>query len=141
MLSLLAAALAFAAFYLLPSLLSSLLSLAIPPEAASEVASSLIYPVLPFVGLLIAVLVFLVILTRGTKIYGPVLILYGFSSIAYIYLALHAGTIQLAIPASTFAETSANVTVNLTALLLILLVTPILTVLKGLLVTLQRRAA
>ncbi len=53
---------------------------------------------MPPVGLLVAALVYLGALSRGTKVYGVIVILLRIYFLAYVYLFFHGGTISIQVP-------------------------------------------
>lgn len=133
--------LVFLFFYVIPANLTDLVSLAVPSqaEALKGIVSALVNPVLPLIGLFLTVIVFLEILLKDTRAYGPLLILSGSGFIAYILVAMHGGIIKLAIPPDLLMGVSLNLIVDLMLLMLIMLLPSALTVLKGLIITFRKR--
>lgn len=133
--------LAFVLFYYVPSHLLDLIDRFLPPGSQSVVSgivSNLISPTLPTIGLALSAFVFLGIILRGTKVYGPILVLNGLSFLAYIYTALHGGTVGLTLPSDLLQGVSGGVTVDLSTLMLIMLLPSLLTIVKGAVLTVSR---
>jgi hypothetical protein len=127
------AALVFFAFYYLPANLSALVSGSLTPSnaaAVSSVATALIGST-PIIGLVLAVLVFLGAILRGSKVYGAVLIVIGILFATYTYLLLHGGSIGGALPSNLSSGASGNFVIDVTLLMVVLLIPSILTVVKG----------
>ena len=131
----------FVVFYYLPANLGNFLSSALPAAsraAAAGVASALINPSLPLIGLAAAALVFLGFLLRGTKAYGLILVLNGIVFLAYVYTAFQGGTITLNLPAGLPSSASGNISLNASNLMLLFLLAPLLTVVKGIVLTVMK---
>ena len=132
-----AAAITFLISYYLPANLLSLLSQflpaqALPPPSTLEpLLSSIINPMLPMIGFVLTVLIFLEYLLRGSKAYGPILILTALSLIAYLYLLFNGGTMAIALPASIFMGTSVDMALDLTIMMILLMLPSILNMIKG----------
>lgn len=127
------AALVFLAFYYLPANLSALVSGSLTPSnaaAVSSVATALVGST-PIIGLVLAALVFLGAVLRGSKVYGAVLIVIGILFATYTYLLLHGGSIGGTIPSNLSSGASGNFVIDVTLLMVLLLVPSILTVVKG----------
>jgi hypothetical protein len=127
------AALVFLAFYYLPANLSALVSGSLTPSSAAAVSSvaTAIVGSTPIIGLVLAVLVFLGALLRGSKVYGVVLIVIGMLFATYTYLLLHGGLIGGTLPSDLSLGASGNFAIDVSLLMVVLLVPSILTVVKG----------
>lgn len=132
-----AAGITFFLLYYLPANFLSLLGQLVPAQALPDpsilntLLSSLVNPSLPMIGLLLTVLVFLECLLRGSKAYGPILIISGLSFIAYLYLLFHGGTMTITLPASLLMGISAGVAVDLTVIMLLFMLPSLLTIING----------
>jgi len=132
-----AAAITFFVLYYLPANLLSILSQFVPAQALPDpsilnpLLSSLVNPSLPMIGLLLTVLVFLECLFRGSKAYGPILMLTGLGFIAYLYLLFQGGTLSMTVPPSLLMGISAGVALDLTTIMLLFMLPAILTIIKG----------
>ncbi|MGQ9759828.1 MAG: hypothetical protein ACUVQ5_04595 [Candidatus Methanomethylicaceae archaeon] len=137
------ALLSAATYFLLsyvPSHLPEILGRFAPPEFSSiivSIVSELINPLLYIVGAVIAVIVFLQIVFRKTKVYGPILILAGLASLAYIYLAFQGGVITLTLPKELAMGLQVSVRVYLVTLMTLAMVPTILTMIKGIIISLR----
>jgi hypothetical protein len=131
------AAITFFVLYYLPTNLQSILSQIVPaqalptPSTLNPLLTGVTSSILPMIGLLLTVLVFLECLLRGSKAYGPILILTGLSFIAYLYLFFNSGTITVNLPASLLMGISASIAIDLTTIMLLLMLPSILTIIKG----------
>ncbi len=134
-------AIAFVIFYYVPSSLGSYITRFAGSNggsSASSIVGALINPVLPIIGLAVALLVFIGTLLRGTKAYGPVLIFLGLVLVAYVYTAFQGGTINLTIPKGVGYSASGNIAIDFTLLMYLFLLAPILTLLKGVVLTMMK---
>ena len=131
---------AFILFYYLPVSAASLVSQVAGPAGAplAPVVSGLVSPDLPAIGAAVAALVFLGVFLRGTRAYGPILMAVGVAFLAYFYVALHGGTVTLAIPQGVGYSASGDVSIGVADLLYLLMVAPALTVVKGAVLTATR---
>jgi hypothetical protein len=135
--SIIAAAIMFFVLYYLPANLLSFLSQFVPaqalppPSTLNPLLSSIIDPTLPMIGLLLTVLVFLEYLLRGSKAYGPILILTSLSFIAYLYLFFNGGTMIITLPANLLMGISVDIALDLTVIMLLLMLPSILNIIKG----------
>ena len=86
-------------------------------------------------GLVVAALVFLGILLRGSRVYGPVLVVLGGALLAYVYVMFHGGTIDIAIPQVQQYSISGSVAIGLAALMYLFMVPALLTLVKGVVLT------
>jgi len=127
------AAFVFLAFYYLPANLSALVSGSLTPSSASAVSSVVASLVgsTPIIGLVLAVLVFLGAVLRGSKVYGVVLIVLGMLFATYTYLLLHGGSIGGKLPSNLSSGASGNFAIDAGLLMVVLLVPSLLTVVKG----------
>ncbi|MDG6937492.1 MAG: hypothetical protein JRM97_08230 [Nitrososphaerota archaeon] len=105
---------------------------------ASALAASLVSPSLPLVGLAVAALVFLGVLLRGTKAYGPVLVALGVALLAYVYVAFHGGTIDVSIPRVQQYSVSGSVALGLASLMYLFMAPAVLTLVKGAVLTVMK---
>jgi len=132
-----AAAITFFVFYYLPANLLSPISQFLPAQALPPLStldpllSSIIDPMLPMIGLVLTVLIFLEYLLRGSKAYGPILILTALSFIAYLYLLFNGGTMTIAPPVSLLMGTSVDIALDLTIMMILLMLPSILNMIKG----------
>lgn len=138
--------LAFLLFYYVPASLGSLLTGAISSNstvggAAKSIVDSLISPNLAPIGLGVAALVFVGAFLRGTKAYGPVLIVLGAALLAYVYTAFQGGNVSVAIPSSVGYSASGSVSVGVAVLMYLFLLPPLLTLLKGVVLTAMKPGA
>lgn len=138
---------AFLIFYYLPAnfvkLASGAMGGEIPP-AASGLLSSLIDPLLPQVGLVLAAAIFICALLRGTKAYGPVTIALSLVYAAYVVLWFHGGAISIAVPEELLGGelpfgASLSVIVDMPLLMVLFLVPALLGVIKGVLLILMTK--
>ncbi|MDE1858606.1 MAG: hypothetical protein KGI26_06050 [Thaumarchaeota archaeon] len=130
--------LAFIVFYLVPAALGGLISQSAGSAGgtyAASVAGALVSPALPIVGLGVAALVFLGVLLRGTKVYGPILVVLGVVLLVYVYTAFQGGTVNLAIPKGAQYSATGSVAIDLAPLMYLLMLAPALTLLKGVVIT------
>ncbi len=140
-LAILLGGLAFVLFYFLPASASSLLGNSLSTAGipgASGVVSSLINPSLPLIGLAAALFVFLGVLLRGTRIYGPIVIVTGLVFAAYVYTAFQGGTISLTLPPGLQGNASGTIAINASTLMYLFLLGPVLTILKGVVLTVMK---
>jgi len=136
--------LSFVVFYYIPANLGNLLSSALPAAsraAATSVVSALISSSLPLLGLAATALVFLGMLLRGTRAYGIILLLNGAVFLAYVYVVFQGGTITLSLPPGLPSSVSGNVSLNMSNLMLLFFIAPILTVIKGVVLTVMKPQA
>lgn len=135
------ASLSLAALYLAPMALINYLKV-IPDAQLQSLINQLLDQRLPTIGLIVSALVLFTVTLRKTKIEGPLLICLGASLLSFWYILFHGGTITLPIPVTEFQQAmgvnvpmsiQGNVTVNLTALMLAAVSTPLLIVVKGVL--------
>lgn len=122
----------------LPEHVLDFISGIVPPEfsdVAAEALSGLLHPLIPLLGLLIAILLFLEVVFHEMRVYGPILIGAGITSTIYVYIAFHGGMIELTF--SHLMGLSASASLDLTALMILAMIPAILTALKGLLITFE----
>jgi hypothetical protein len=129
---------AFVAFVVLPSRIANLASAFFPLTAGTigaTVASSLIAPSEPTLGLLIVLLMFAGVFLRGTNLYGPLLILNGLVYVVLVYTFFRGGLLDLSALGDVFGAQATRITVtaDTRVLMTVLLIGPALTILKGLL--------
>lgn len=131
----------FFVFYLIPTLIPSLFKGFLGPEGLplqlQGLIDQLVPPSLPTTGLLIAILVPLGIIFRNTKIYGPVLILIGLGFAAYLFLLFSGGAKSFSVP-EIYSGLTVRLNFDFRNLFLLFVVGPILTIVKGALVTVER---
>lgn len=135
--------LALGLLYYIPANLGSMLSSYLPASTkavATGVVSSLLSPSLPLIGLVAATLVFLGVLLRGTRVYGVILLANGLVFVAYVYTLFQGGTITLSLPSGLPSSLSGSLSLNVGSLMLIFLIAPILTVVKGIVLTVTKPA-
>ena len=136
-----ASALVFFVYYFIPASLVAFASKFIPANAlaaADKVLPSLVNPAMPILGLFLTLLVFLSVLLGGSKLYGPIVILDGACVFAYTILVFQGGTISVTIPREMLQGLGVYLQIDLTVLMLVFLVYPVLTVIKGVFLTLKR---
>lgn len=124
----------FFLLYYLPTNLSSLASSIAGPSYApvvEELASSIISPALPDIGLAIAAFTLLGSFFRGTKVYGPLLVVNGALYLSYVYIFFHGGSLSIPIPSSLGAKVTGTLIVNLSTLMYIFSIGALLTIVKG----------
>ncbi|MCX8181698.1 MAG: hypothetical protein N3D12_01125 [Candidatus Methanomethyliaceae archaeon] len=134
---------AFLILSYLPSHITEFASKYIPAEVSSVVVpiiSSFVHPSLPALGAILAVFVFIEVLFRKTKVYGPTLILAGLVSVLYIYFAFHGGVITLSIPKGYTMGVQVNAYFDFTLIMVLAILPALLTVLKGIVITAKRES-
>lgn len=104
------------------------------PDVLIDVISEMIHPFLPLLGFFIAVLVFLGIVFYMTNAYGPILVLLGLASAAYIYLTFHGGMINLMFQ-EVFGTGRISVSFDLTIIMILGMLPAIFTIIKGFVLT------
>jgi hypothetical protein len=109
-------------------------------SAVQSIVGALVSPSLPLIGLAAAALVFVGVLLRGTRGYGPVLVVLGAVLVAYVYTAFQGGTINISIPQGVQYGASGTVSISLAALMYLAMVGPLLTVVKGVVLTAARQS-
>jgi hypothetical protein len=132
---------AFAFFYLIPAMIPGIakqLAGSANSSAVSGIVNSLVNPELPAIGLAVTALMFLGVFLRGTKVYGPVLIVLGLALAAYVFAFFQGGTINLAIPSISQYMASGSVAISLAGLMYLFMLGPLLTVLKGVVLTVMK---
>jgi len=136
----LASVMVFFVYYYLPASLVAFASRFIPANAlaaADKVLPSLINPAILMLGLLLTLLVFLNVVLGGSKVHGLIVILIGACVFAYTILIFQGGTISLVLPRELLQGLGIDLQINLTNLMLVFLACPVLTVIKGVLLTLR----
>jgi hypothetical protein len=131
-------AVAFVLFYYVPTSIGGFASGLAGAANASTVASlagSLVSPDLPVLGVAVAALVFVGVFLRGTKAYGPVLVVLGLALLAYVYVLFHGGTIEVTVPSLSQYSASGSVAVSVAALMYLFMLPPALTLVKGAVIT------
>jgi len=128
-------------FYYVPANLAGLVSRFLPSgstTAVSSVASALVGPILPVIGLALTVLVFLATVLRGSSPYGMILVITGLLFVDYTYIIMQGGTIGIDLPGGLPQGASGNISIDAGLLMLILLIPSLLTVVKGVLLLMAR---
>ncbi|MGA2572930.1 MAG: hypothetical protein ABSF36_01830 [Candidatus Methanomethylicaceae archaeon] len=155
-LGLICAGIIFFIFYYLPVNLKAILdfvlstvvpgSSSIPPGVTSDVLGVVVSPILPFSGLVLTVVTFLEIVMRGTRIYGPILIVSGSFWLVVLYIVFEGGNIVFALDQSLFSGLSEilpsfalRISIGLIPIMLIFMLPSMLTVTKGVVLVLGRR--
>lgn len=131
-------------FYYLPTNVGSLASGYLPSSYSSQinsVISGVVSPLLPILGLVIAVLGFLGILLKGTKIYGLIIALIGATFAGYTYLFFQGGTIRLNMPPGLVQNVTGQISLELDLVMLLLIVPSLLTIVKGGVLLMQSRGS
>ncbi len=140
------ASLSLAALYLAPRALIKYLKV-IPDAQLQSLINQLLDPRITTIGLIVSAFVLITVTLRKTKVEGPLLICLGVSLLSFWYILFHGGTIILPIPMTEVQQAmginvpmniQANVIVNLTTLMLAAMSTPLLIIVKGVLLTLAR---
>ena len=137
-------AIALVVFYYVPVSLGAFASrLAGPADASavSSLAASLVGPTLPALGVAVAVLIFVCFFLRGTNAYGPVLVVLGLALLAYVYVLFHGGTVYAAVPALSQYSIAGRVVISVAALMYLFMLPPLLTVVKGAVLTVAKHDA
>ena len=117
-----------------PSNMQEVIKKFVPADISNtviQIASGLIHPYIPVLGALLSILIFLEVLFRKTKAYGPILIIAGLVSALYIYLAFQGGILTLVIPREYTMGVRVSAYFDLTVIMLLIMLPAILTVLKG----------
>lgn len=127
------AALVFLVFYYLPVNFSALVSGSLPSNSAAAVSSvaAAVVGSTPIIGLVLAVLVFLGAVLRGSRVYGMILILVGSLFATYTYLLFHGGSIGGTLPSDLSLGASGSFAIDASLLMVVLLIPSLLTVVKG----------
>ncbi|MDG7012817.1 MAG: hypothetical protein JRN46_01150 [Nitrososphaerota archaeon] len=131
-------AIALVVFYYVPASLGTLASRLVGPAdtpAVSSLVASLVGPTLPALGVAVAVLVFVCFFLRGTKAYGPVLVVLGLALLAYVYVLFHGGTVYATVPTLSQYSAAGSVAISMAALMYLFMLPPLLTVVKGAVLT------
>jgi hypothetical protein len=140
------ASLSLSALYLAPVALINYLKV-IPDAQLQSFINQLLDPRLPIIGLIATAFVLLPMTLRKTNAEGPLLICLGISLLSFAYILFHGGTITLPIPMTEVQKSmgvnvptsiQATVTVNITTLMLAAMSTPLLIIVKGVLLTRAR---
>ena len=125
-------------FYYVPASVGGFAKQLAGPSNASTVegvVNALISPDLALLGLAAAALVFLGVLLRGSKAYGPIIIVTGLVFLAYVYTAFQGGTITLNLPQGIQYGASGSVSMGVAGLMYLFMLAPLLTVVKGIVLT------
>jgi len=151
-LAFIAAFFTFALLYLIPLDIAELAGMGAPPQLQPQVAqivAGIIHPALPALGLALTPAVFLAVLLRGSRVYGPLVIVESALSFAYVFFAFQGGTFTIDIPQSLISSISALplgiqlsifLQVNLAFIMILFLVPCALGIAKGALLTLRKRS-
>jgi len=105
------------------------------PVMLIDIVSEIIHPLVPLLGFLVGVLVFLSVVFYMTKAYGPLLIMAGLVYSYYVYLLFHGGVIDLVFPEVFGAGSGLTASLDLTIIMILAMLPAILTIAKGLLLT------
>jgi len=133
---LITAAVSFILLYYIPANLSSLMySFGIRDEIIINLVRSLVNPVLPTIGLAVAVLELVSAIMRGSKTYGPITLVLGLLLTSYVYLLFQQGAIVIPLSASIYPGISGALVIQLTNLMLLFILPFILMALKGITLT------
>jgi hypothetical protein len=125
-----------------PSNLPLLISKFMPPDlpdAVGQIVSSLIHPFLPFLGAIVSASVFLEVLFRKTKAYGPALIFAGLASTLYVYFAFQGGIITVVIPREFTMGVQVVASLDITLIMVLCMLPTLLTVLRGAVMSFSRK--
>lgn len=106
-------------------------------ETLNQIIPQLIPLTLPLIGLAVTVLAPVAVILKGTKAYGPLTILLGLTLTAYVYTMLQGGSITITTPTLPPLHLQAAVGITMHTLMYLFLLPPILTVIKGVLITVQ----
>jgi glucan phosphoethanolaminetransferase (alkaline phosphatase superfamily) len=128
--------LAFAFFFYVPTVLPSSVSGFVTVTGGglgSHVLSNLIAPTAPTLGLFIVLVVFAGVVLRGSRVYGPLLVLNGFAFALYVYSIFQGGVIRVQAMGDAFGATNASLSLSLdvTWIMVAFMVPPALAILKG----------
>jgi hypothetical protein len=156
-LGLICAGIVFFLFYYLPVNLKAILDFVLFTKvplsgniisgATGDVLRALVLPLLPYLGLVLVVGTFLEILMRGTKIYGPILIVSGAFWLMVLYIVFEGGNIVFTLDQNLFSSISETlssfalrISIGLTPIMLIFMLPSILTIAKGVVLVMGSRA-
>jgi len=109
------------------------------PNVVGQIAPGLVHPSLPVLGVFVSASVFLEVLFRKTKAYGPVLIFAGLVSTLYVYFAFQGGVIALAIPKELTMGVQVRASLDLSSVMVLCMLPTLLTVLRGAVMSLSRK--
>ena len=135
------AVLAALLFYYVPASIGSFaksLGGASNASTVESVVNSLVSPNLPMIGLAAAAMVFVGVLLRGSRVYGPILVVTGAVFLAYVYVAFQGGTISLDIPQGQQLSLAGSVSIGLSGLMFLFMLAPLLTIVKGVVLTVMK---
>ncbi|MBC7113632.1 MAG: hypothetical protein H5T34_06445 [Candidatus Methanomethyliales bacterium] len=104
-----------------------------------SIVSGLVHPFLPTLGAIVSISVFLEVLFRKTKAYGPILMLAGLASTLYVYFAFQGGAITLILPKGLTMGVQVKAYLDLTIIMLLCMLPTLLTVLKGAIISFSRQ--
>lgn len=122
----------------LPANAEALLLTFLPREAApiARPLAALVNPALPSLGLAASALLFVAVLARGGKLYGPSLAALGFVLMVYVWLLFRGGTATLTVP-EPVAGVSVTLTLELGALMALFIAPCALVALKGVVIAVR----
>lgn len=123
------------------SWLSSSLPATIPVKELTSLAQEFIPEILPVLGFVIAGLIFLGRIFKKTMLEGPIVLAQGLADLVYLYVVFQGGTMRFTIPANIIPNTTATISIILTTIMILFIVTPILVIVKGILITLEHKKA
>jgi len=135
---LITAAVSFILLYYIPANLSSLMySSGVRDEIVITLVKGLVNPMLPTIGLAVAVLELVSAIMRGSKTYGPITLVLGLLLTSYFYLFFQQGAIVIPLSGYIYPGLSGSIVIQTSTLMLLFMLPGILTALKGIVVTLQ----
>ncbi|MGC8936220.1 MAG: hypothetical protein ACP5KV_02485 [Candidatus Methanomethylicaceae archaeon] len=117
-----------------PSNLPGLICRFLPADisnVAAQILSGLVHPILPALGAIVSATVFLEILFRKTKAYGPILIISGLVAVLYIYFAFQGGVMVIHLPKGLTMGVQVSAYFDLTIIMVLVMLPALLTILKG----------
>jgi drug/metabolite transporter (DMT)-like permease len=124
----------FFIFYILISPKDTFIQHYLPATFSSHLTtamSSFVSPTLPFIGLVIAVLIFFDQIFKQTRIEGAFLMIMGALFAWYTYAIFEGGTMNLNIPKGLIQNISGNITIHATLIMWLFILPSLLTVVKG----------
>lgn len=139
--------LAFLVLYYIPANLSAIikwlgssLPATFPVNELADFVQQAVSPLLPALGLTIAIFIVLVFIFRKTKLWGPLVFATGLVGLIYGYMLFQGGTMRFTFPNNIIPNTSASISITLNVIMLLFLAAPALTVIKGILLTFEHKA-
>ncbi len=91
-------------------------------------------------GLIIVALTVLGSIFKKTMLEGFIVSVMGILDIIYVYIVFNGGTMNFIVPQNIVPDTTATISITLTMIMILFLVAPILTIIKGILLTLEHKS-